>query len=96
MSVVVVAWFTERQRLVAPEAIGRVVSASRSIAYLTIPLGALLGGWLAGGADPLPEVFGFAAALQAAVFLGMALSPLTRTNPAHASADPASTPDHAS
>ena len=44
MSVVVVTWFTERQRLVAPEAIGRVVSASRTIAYVTIPLGALARG----------------------------------------------------
>ncbi len=105
-SVVVVTWFTERQRLVAPEAIGRTVSASRAIAYLTIPFGALLGGWLAGSADPLREVFGFAAALQAAVCLGMALSPLTRTGTghaavarpspaAHAPADPASTPDPA-
>lgn len=75
MSVVAVTWFTERQRLVAPETIGRVVSASRTIAYLTIPLGALLGGWLAGGADPLPAVFGFAAALQAVAGLGMALPP---------------------
>lgn len=96
MSVVVVAWFTERQRLVAPEAIGRVVSASRTIAYLTIPLGALLGGWLAGSADPLRVVFGFAAVLQAAVCLGMALSPLARTSPAaYAPADPASAPDTA-
>jgi len=81
-SVVLVTWFTERQRLVAPEGIGRVVSASRSIAYLTIPLGALLGGWLAGGADPLRVVFGFAAALQVAVCLGMAVSPLARTSQA--------------
>jgi MFS family permease len=82
MSVVVVSWFTERQRLVAPEAIGRVVSVSRAVAYVTVPLGALLGGWLAGGADPLRQVFGFAAALQAAVFAGTALSPLARLNTA--------------
>jgi len=79
-SVVVVSWFTERQRIVAPVAIGRVVSVSRAIAYLTIPVGALLGGWLAGGADPLRDVLGFAAALQAAVFLGTTLSPLARMN----------------
>lgn len=41
-SVIVVSWFTERQRIVAPGAIGRVVSVSRAIAYVTIPLGALL------------------------------------------------------
>ena len=77
-SVVVVTWFTERQRLVPSEAIGRVVSASRAIAYLAIPLGALLGGWLAGSADPLPTVFGFAAALQTVACLAAALSPLAR------------------
>lgn len=80
MSVVVVCWFTERQRIVAPEAIGRVASVSRAIAYATIPLGALLGGWLASSADPFRQVFGFAAALQAAVFVGTALSPLSRMN----------------
>lgn len=82
MSIVVVSWFTERQRIVAPEAIGRVVSVSRAIAYVTIPLGALIGGWLAGGADPFRQVFGVAAAMQTAVFVGTALSPLARINTA--------------
>lgn len=85
-SVVVVTWFTERQRLVAPEAIGRAVSASRAIAYLTIPLGALVGGWLASSANPLQEVFGFAAALQVAVCVGTALSPLARASTGEAAA----------
>jgi MFS family permease len=77
-SIVVVCWFTERQRIVPAEAIGRVVSVSRAIAYMAIPLGALLGGWLAGSADPLREIFGVAAALQTGVFLGTILSPLAR------------------
>jgi MFS family permease len=77
-SIIVVSWFTERQRILPPTAIGRVSSVSRAIAYLAIPLGALLGGWLAGTADPLRDVFGAAAALQAAVFLGTALSPVAR------------------
>lgn len=77
-SVVVVCWFTERQRIVPQAAIGRVVSTSRAIAYVAIPVGALLGGWLASGADPLRAVFGVAAILQAAVFVGTALSPLAR------------------
>lgn len=77
-SVVVVCWFTERQRVVPHAAIGRVVSTSRAIAYVAIPLGALLGGWLASSADPLRAVFGVAAILQAAVFAGTALSPLAR------------------
>jgi MFS family permease len=86
-SVMVVSWFTERQRIVAPGAIGRVVSVSRTIAYVTIPVGALLGGWLAGSADPVRAVFGFAAALQAAVFLGTALSPVARLNASRTTGD---------
>ncbi len=78
MSIVAVSWFTERQRLAAPQAIGRIVAVSRAIAYGTIPLGALAGGWLASGADPLRYVFGFAAAVSAAVFFGTVLSPLAR------------------
>jgi MFS family permease len=79
-SIIVVSWFTERQRILPPRAIGRVSSVSRAIAYVAIPPGALLGGWLAGTADPLRDVFAVAAALQAAVFLGTALSPLARMN----------------
>lgn len=79
-SIVVVAWFTERQRIVPARAIGRVVSVSRAIAYVAIPLGALLGGWLAGGAHPLREVFGVAAALQAAVFFAAIWSPVVRSD----------------
>jgi MFS family permease len=75
-SIVVVCWFTERQRIIPPDAIGRVVSVSRAIAYAAIPLGALLGGWLAGSADPLREIFGVAAALQTLVFLGTILARL--------------------
>jgi MFS family permease len=83
-SVVVVCWFTARQRIVPPGVIGRVVSVSRAIAYMAIPLGALVGGWLASSADPLRAVFGVAAALQVAVFLGAIRSPLARMNAGHA------------
>jgi hypothetical protein len=79
VSIIVVCWFTERQRIVPPSAIGRVVSASRAIAYAAVPLGAVLGGWLAGRPDPLRLLFGVAAALQSVVFLGTALSPVART-----------------
>jgi MFS family permease len=82
-SVIVVSWFTERQRILPPRAIGRVTSVSRAIAYVAIPLGALLGGWLASTASPLRDVFGVAAAVQAAVFLGTALSPVARLNSGH-------------
>jgi MFS family permease len=79
-SIIIVSWFTERQRIVAPEAIGRVVSVSRAAAYATIPVGALLGGWLASGTSSLRPVFICAAAVQAAVFLGTAFSPVAQMN----------------
>ncbi|GAA1960622.1 MFS transporter [Kitasatospora viridis] len=77
-SVVVVAWFTARQTAVPSELIGRTVSVGRAVAYLTIPLGALLGGQLVVGAAPARTVFGWAAAVQGLVFLGTLVSPVRR------------------
>jgi MFS family permease len=77
-SVVVVAWFTARQTAVPSELIGRTVSVGRAVAYLTIPLGALLGGQLVAGAAPARTVFGWAAAIQGLVFLGTVVSPVRR------------------
>lgn len=95
-SIIIVSWFTARQLIVPPDAIGRVVSVSRAAAYATIPLGALVGGWLAAGHGPVRAVFGWAAAVQAAVFLGTALSPVARMGTTEAAADqpgpPASAP----
>lgn len=79
-SIIVVSWFTERQRIVASEAIGRIVSVSRAAAYASIPVGALVGGWLVSGSDSLRELFVCAGAVQAAVFLGTALSPVAQMN----------------
>ncbi|WP_327682270.1 MFS transporter [Kitasatospora sp. NBC_00458] len=77
-SVVIVSWFTARQKVVPSEVIGRVVSVSRAAAYATIPLGAVLGGWLVSGTSPTRTLFLCAAAVQAVVFLGAALSPVVR------------------
>ncbi|RKT54714.1 MFS transporter [Saccharothrix australiensis] len=76
-SLVVVPWFTARQKIVPTEVMGRVVSVSRALSYLTIPLGALLGGWLlaARGATAL---FGWTAAVAALVALAAAVGPLSR------------------
>jgi predicted MFS family arabinose efflux permease len=45
-SVVVVTFFTLRQRVVPDELLGRAVAMSRFISFLAIPLGSVLGGWL--------------------------------------------------
>ncbi len=44
----VVVFFTERQKRVPTEVLSRVVAISRLVAYASIPVGALCGGWLAG------------------------------------------------
>ena len=82
-SIIIVSWFTARQRILPSEVQGRIVSVSRAAAYATIPLGAVVGGWLAtstGTGSPIRAVFGYAGAIQAGVFLGTALSPVARMN----------------
>jgi MFS family permease len=77
-SVFVVAWFTARQHLVPPAVTGRVAAATRSLAFAAIPVGALIGGFLASTASPIRSVFGWAAAVQLLAFLTTARSPVTR------------------
>ena len=48
MAWVNVALTTMRQRLTPPELLGRVIAASRTLAWLGLPLGAALGGMIAG------------------------------------------------
>ncbi|AQZ61664.1 major facilitator superfamily MFS_1 [[Actinomadura] parvosata subsp. kistnae] len=80
-SVIVVSWFTARQTVVPADAIGRVASVSRAAAYATIPVGALAGGAVVGGAlaawgGPVRTLFLCAALVQTAVAAATALSPL--------------------
>lgn len=75
-----VAFVTLRQRLSPPERLGRVVAASRTIAWGGIPAGAALGGWIGDsvGLRPLFIGGGLAIALVAALLI---LGPLGRTQP---------------
>ncbi len=75
-SVIVVSWFTTRQHLVPTAVTGRVAAVSRALAFTAIPLGAVMGGFLASTASPIRMVFGVAAAVQLLVFLGAARSPV--------------------
>jgi predicted MFS family arabinose efflux permease len=86
-SFIVIPWFTYRQDIVAPEVIGRVVSVSRAVSYLTMPFGALVGSWVLTGAGTA-TLFAVAAACQAVVWIGTAASPLARARQEPA-ADPA-------
>ena len=47
---------TIRQHYAAPSMIGRVITASRAIGWATLPIGALVGGWLGAGEDTYPWV----------------------------------------
>jgi MFS family permease len=47
---------TIRQHYAPPSMIGRVITASRAIGWATLPLGALVGGWLGRSVDTYPWV----------------------------------------
>ena len=56
LSMVNVPLATIRQHYSAPAMIGRVISASRAIGWATLPIGALIGGWLGNNANHYPIV----------------------------------------
>ena len=72
-----VAFVTLRQRVTPPDRLGRVIAASRTIAWGGIPAGAALGGWIgdAVGLRPLYVGGGTVIALVAALLI---LGPLWR------------------
>ena len=53
-----VALVTMRQRLAPPEQMGRVIAASRTFAWAGLPLGAAIGGLLAGWFGVVPVYIG--------------------------------------
>ena len=54
MAWVNVALVTMRQRLTPPELLGRVIAASRTLAWIGLPVGAALGGMIAGYVGVIP------------------------------------------
>ena len=58
MAWVNVALTTMRQRLTPPELLGRVIAASRTLAWIGLPVGAALGGMLAGYIGLIPVYVG--------------------------------------
>jgi Na+/melibiose symporter-like transporter len=67
--VVIVTWFTLRQRTIPSELFGRVVGFSRMLAFATIPVASLAGGALLG----LTRSAGVLAAASAVVQVGVAV-----------------------
>lgn len=75
-SMIVVCWFTARQKLVPSANIGRIVAVGRAIAYTTIPIGTVLGGLLVTAAGATRLLFLVAATVQVGVFVGCLVSSL--------------------
>ncbi len=80
------AFVTLRQRLTPPERLGRVISASRTIAWMGIPIGATLGGVL-GDAIGLRALFIGGGAIIVGVSIVMGAGPLGQSDSAAAKAD---------
>ena len=77
MAWVNVALVTMRQRLTPPELLGRVIAASRTLAWIGLPVGAALGGMIAGYVGVIPVyVVGSVLVILIAAFLLM--TPLVR------------------
>lgn len=56
VSLINVPLATIRQHYAKESMLGRVISASRAIGWATLPIGALVGGWLGASAETLPTV----------------------------------------
>jgi hypothetical protein len=70
-SLIVVGWFTYRQKVVDAAFMGRVVAVNRAISFAAILPAALLGGWMAASVTPA-ALFALAATLQAIAWLATA------------------------
>lgn len=73
-SFVVVSYFTARQQLIPSDAIGRASSVTRAVAYTALPAGALLGGYLLERSESVRTIFGWAAAIEGLLLVGLAVS----------------------
>lgn len=56
VSLINVPLATIRQHYSAPSMMGRVISASRALGWATLPIGALVGGWLGADAETYPNI----------------------------------------
>jgi MFS family permease len=63
----IVTWFTLRQQTVPSHLLGRVIATTRLIAFFSIPLAALVGGWLLATTQNMYLIIGIAALLRIVV-----------------------------
>lgn len=70
-SLIVVGWFTYRQKVIDAEFMGRVVAVNRAISFTAILPAALLGGWMAAAFTPA-LLFTTAGVVQAIAWLATA------------------------
>jgi MFS family permease len=82
VSVIQIAFVTLRQRLTAPETRGRVIAASRTIAYAGLPIGTIVGGGL-GDVVGLRPLFVGSGLVIAAIAASLVLGPLWRDDEAN-------------
>ena len=75
-TVIVVTWFTLRQKVVPSELLGRVVATSRMLAYATIPLASV-----AGGAVLASQSFGAVSLIVISVIIQIAIAGLAWYSP---------------
>jgi MFS family permease len=91
VSITNVSFFTLRQQLPPPEMLGRVIAASRTLAWAGLPLGPLLGGALAEQTS-LGLVYGAASGLLLAVAASLVATALWRVPVAAPAAERAEQP----
>jgi MFS family permease len=72
----VVAWFTYRHRIVPAHLMGRVVAITRMVAFSSIPVAALLGGYIENTIHNMYAIIAIAGGLRLAVALLALRSPL--------------------
>lgn len=70
-SLIVVGWFTYRQKVIAAEYMGRVVAVNRAFSFTAILPAALLGGWMASAFGPA-LLFATAGVVQGIAWLATA------------------------
>lgn len=71
-----VSWFVLRQRTVPPQLLGRVVATTRMIAFMSIPVAAVLGGVLEQHWNDMYLIIALAGGLRLLAGLGALASPL--------------------
>jgi len=85
---------TLRQRLAPPEMLGRVVTVSQVVSWSPIPVGAVLGGWIASELGSAGVVFAGLGVIQFVIVAGFLASSLARAD-THLAAVPTAAPEQA-